>query len=72
MLLKGPVELGEAEEAAGAGGLGDCYVGVDKHGLDIADPGHLDVVGDGEPGDVLKLPGQVIAADIELLRQKLQ
>ena len=72
MLLEGPVELGEAEEAAGAGGLGNRHIRIDEQGLDVADPGHLDIVGEGEPGDILKLPGQVIAADIEFLGQQLQ
>ena len=72
MLSENAVELGEAVEAAGGGYLCNGDLGIDQHGLYIPDPGHLDVIRDGKARDILKLVGQVTAADAELLGQLFQ
>ena len=51
MLAEHPVELGEAVESAGEGQLRDGRLGAGQQGLDISDPGHLNVVGEGESRD---------------------
>ena len=45
------VELGETVEAAQRGDLGNGDICVYQQCLDIADSGHLNVVGDGKAGD---------------------
>lgn len=67
VLAEDPVELGEAAEAAPQGCLRNGDLGVNEHGLHIAYPGHLDVVGDGKTSHILELMGKIAAAHIEFL-----
>ena len=63
------VELGEAIKAAEGGDLGDGNVRIDEQGLHIADSGHLNIIGDGEAGDILKTVGEIADADVVGLSQ---
>ena len=65
--VKGPVELGEAFEAALKRNVRDGRVRGKQKRLGIADSGHGNIVRQREPGDPLELMGQVIAADIKFL-----
>lgn len=72
MLAKHPVELREAVETTGGSHLRDGDLGVDQKRLNIADPGHLQIVSDGESGYLFELMGKVTGADSKNLGQHIQ
>ena len=72
VLMKDPVKLGKTVEAAGLGDFRNGRIGVDQQRLHITDPGHLDVIGDGKSGDLLKFVGQIAGAEAVVLCQTFQ
>ena len=63
--IEGAVKLGEAGETALEGNIRDGGICGKQECLGISDPRHLDIVGQRKAGDLLKLMGQVVAADKE-------
>lgn len=65
-LIKNPVELREAGEAALLGNAGDFVAGMDQQMLGFTDPGRLNILGQSGAGDDPELVRQVIRADEKL------